>query len=322
MNEQMVATITKLVVEKLKDRTEKDQGLIKLRGTNGANLPSPVNKKIELKDLELIPIKQSSHSNAGKIALKTKLAYSGSREENNDSAAKEQKLEELRKKTPSRIAVGRAGPRPKTNTWLQFRFDHAAAVDAVYGEVPPSVLGRLGVFSVTTLVKDKEEYIRRPDLGRRLSEEAKQTILEKCEKSPTVQIVISNGLSADAIEANIEDTYLSLKQSLKQLNIQTGTTFYVDKGRVALMDDIGDLLTPEVVIMLIGERPGLVSAESMSAYLCYKPRKGTVEADRMVVSNIHKGGIPPVEAGAYLGTVIQKVLKYQASGVALVQKEG
>lgn len=320
MNEQLVATITKLVVEKLKDRPKKEQGLIKLRGNNVANMPSSVDRREEIKEQELIPIKQSTHLNAGMSAKTKWLSRNG--EAKSDLSDQKQKLEEIRKKTPSRIAVGRAGPRPKTNTWLQFRFDHAAAVDAVYGEVSPSVLDRLGVFSVSTLVKDKEEYIRRPDLGRRLSEEAKQTILEKCEKSPEVQIVISNGLSADAVETNIEDVYLSLKQSLSQLNIQIGTTFYVDKGRVALMDDIGDLLTPEVVIMLIGERPGLVSAESMSAYLCYKPRKGTVEADRMVVSNIHKGGIPPVEAGAYLGTVIQKILKYQASGVALVQKEG
>ena len=90
---------------------------------------------------------------------------------------------------------------------------------------------------------------------------------------------------------------------------------------VAVMDDVGELLKPKVVVLLIGERPGLVSAESLSAYLCYEPRKGTIEADRMVISNIHKGGIPPVEAGAFLGTVIQKILKYEASGVSLVNKE-
>ena len=115
---------------------------------------------------------------------------------------------------------------------------------------------------------------------------------------------------------------LSLEQSLNNLNIEMGTTIYVDKGRVALMDEIGEILQPDVVIILIGERPGLVSAESLSAYICYKPRIGTIEAERMVVSNIHKGGIPPVEAGAYLGTVIQKILKYEASGVSLVKKEG
>jgi ethanolamine ammonia-lyase small subunit len=232
-----------------------------------------------------------------------------------------EELKDLISKTPARIGVGRAGLRPKTNTWLKFRFDHAAAVDAVYGDVDESLLKRLELFKVNTLVKDKETYIRRPDLGRKLSDEAKQTINEKCRKSPTVQIIVSDGLSSSAVDENAEDVYLSLQQSLQSLGLDTGTPFYIEKGRVAVMDDVGELLQPKVVVLLIGERPGLVSAESLSAYLCYMPKKGTIEADRMVISNIHKGGIPPVEAGAYLGTVIQKILKYEASGVSLVQKE-
>ncbi|MBW3110264.1 ethanolamine ammonia-lyase subunit EutC [Bacillus sp. MCCB 382] len=230
-------------------------------------------------------------------------------------------LQELRDKTPARIGVGRAGVRPKTDNWLKFRYDHAAAVDAVYGDVTSSLLSRLELFKVNTMVEDKEIYIRRPDYGRKLSEEAKQTISERCKPSPTVQIVVSDGLSSSAIEENVEDVYFSLKQSLTSLDLDMGTPFYIEKGRVAVMDDVGEMLKPKVVVLLIGERPGLVSAESLSAYLCYEPRKGTIEADRMVISNIHRGGIPPVEAGAYLGTVIQKILKYEASGVSLVKKE-
>lgn len=231
-------------------------------------------------------------------------------------------VQAAKKHTPARIGVGRAGTRPKTKTWLKFRLDHAAAVDAVYGEVTEGLLQKLDVFQVTTRVTDKEEYITRPDLGRRLSDEAKALIQSKCKKNPKVQVIISNGLSASAIEENVQDVYLALQQSLSNLNIEIGTTFYIDKGRVALMDEIGELLQAEVIVYLIGERPGLVSAESMSAYICYQPRIGTVEADRMVISNIHKGGIPPLEAGAYLGTVVQKILHYKASGVGLVAKEG
>ncbi len=310
MNEQLIASITKMVVEKLSQEKEEQPPTIDLWKSG----PPPNQPLAEADPPEgrLIPLKPlQAQPGSGKSVLKS----------SGQEPDKEGLLNELRKKTPSRIAVGRAGARPKTETWLQFRLDHAAAVDAVYGEVPQEVLDRLGFFTVQTRVKDKEEYIRRPDLGRRLSDEARELIKRKCHMSPTVQIVISNGLSAKAIETNVEDVYLSLEQSLKNLGIQTGTPFYVDKGRVALMDEIGDVLTPEVVIMLIGERPGLVSAESLSAYLCYKPRKGVIEADRMVVSNIHKGGIPPVEAGAYLGTLIQKILTYQASGVSLVKKE-
>src|SRR5699024_2692073 len=148
---------------------------------------------------------------------------------------------------------------------------------------------------------------------RRFTEDSKRIIREKCKQSPTVQIIASNGLSASAINENLEDVYLSLKQSLDNLNIETGTPFYVNEGRVGIMDDVGEVLSPDVVVNLIGERPGLVSAESLSAYLCYKPKHGMIESDRMVISNIHKGGIPPIEAGAYLGTVVERILKHKAS---------
>lgn len=230
-------------------------------------------------------------------------------------------LDAMIARTPARIGVGRSGTRPKTDSWLKFRFDHAAAVDAVYGEVSDILLKRLDLIKVKTKADDKEVYLRRPDYGRKLSDEAKRVIEAKCIKAPTVQIIISDGLSAKAIEENVEDVYLSFKQSLTVAGLDTGTPFYIEKGRVAVMDDIGEILGPEVIVLLIGERPGLVSAESLSAYICYKPRLGTIEAERMVISNIHKGGIPPVEAGAHLGTVIQKILKYQASGMSLVKKE-
>lgn len=230
-------------------------------------------------------------------------------------------LHEMKKKTPARIGVGRSGPRPRTNTWLKFRYDHAAAVDSVSGEVPEEILTKLQLFSVTTQAIDKDMYIRRPDYGRKLSEEGKRLIKDKCIHGPDVQIVVADGLSSKAIEENLENVYLSLEQSLVSMGYKLGTPFFIKRGRVAIMDDIGEILQPDVVVLLIGERPGLVSAESLSAYLCYKPRIGTIEADRMVVSNIYKGGIPPVEAGAYLGIVIEKILRYKASGITLVQKE-
>ncbi len=232
-----------------------------------------------------------------------------------------EQLREMQMKTPARIGVGRAGPRPRTTTWLKFRYDHAAAVDAVSGEVPTSLLAQLTLFSVTTKATDNEVYIRRPDYGRRLSDESKRVIKEKCIDRPTIQIIVSDGLSSKAVEENVEDVYLSLEQSLMSLGYKLGTPFYIERGRVAVMDEVGELLKPDVIVLLIGERPGLVSAESLSAYLCYQPRIGTIEANRMVVSNIHKGGIPPVEAGAYLGSVVERILKYKASGIALVQKE-
>jgi ethanolamine ammonia-lyase small subunit len=343
LNPELIEKVTKLIVEKLQTQYSSDGNLEANRVSPAStvkfwdhssstehessnrptlNLPS---MKVE-EGQELMEFPQYSESKPLKkkestIVMeeqRTNAIYPTSGIENPFNP---EELKELISKTPARIGVGRAGLRPKTNTWLKFRFDHAAAVDAVYGDVNEELLKRLDLFKVSTKVRDKEVYIRRPDLGRKLSDEAKQIISEKCRKAPTVQIIVSDGLSSSAVEENVEDVFLSLMQSLRSLGLDIGTPFYIEKGRVAVMDDVGELLQPKVVVLLIGERPGLVSAESLSAYLCFKPRIGTIEAERMVISNIHKGGIPPVEAGAYLGTVIQKILKYEASGVSLVQKE-
>lgn len=346
MNPELIEKVTKLIVEKIQKQngpgisnaivSEVPQPAVKFWDhTSGAPLesindksvtePSKTIKKTEDNGL----IKFGSYSETKSTAPgknEQSCALKDEKEVIHPSSGIEnpfhpEELQELMSKTPARIGVGRAGLRPKTDTWLKFRFDHAAAVDAVYGDVNEELLNRLDLFKVSTMVSDKEVYIRRPDYGRKLSDAAKQIISEKCRRTPTVQIIVSDGLSSSAVEENVEDVYLSLQQSLKSLGLDTGTPFYIEKGRVAVMDDVGELLQPKVVILLIGERPGLVSAESLSAYLCYMPRKGTIEADRMVISNIHKGGIPPVEAGAYIGTVVQKILKYEASGVSLVQKE-
>lgn len=327
MNKQLVEQITKLVMAELSGKEPSPQKVsVALRSTNPKG-------RIEIEERQKEPegsVKLhalTAPSKIEKTSSKVRESFSPSVKsvqvvsDNSSDEAVTEDIKAMKQTTPARIAVGRAGSRPKTETWLQFRFDHAAAVDAVYGEVPDELIERLGFFQVTTRVQDKEEYILRPDLGRRLSDDSKEKVIKECKKNPTVQIISSNGLSAKAVEENLEDVYLSLQQALKQLNLDVGTPFYIDKGRVALMDEIGELLQPDVVIYLIGERPGLVSAESLSAYVCYQPRIGTIEADRMVVSNIHKGGIPAVEAGAYLGTLIQKILHYQASGVNLVKKE-
>lgn len=223
----------------------------------------------------------------------------------------------LKQVTPARIGVGRTGTRPRTKDFLSFRIDHAAAVDSVYGEVPERLLQELGLFTVRTCAETKEQYLKRPDLGRMLSAEGEALIRERCVQQPQVQVVISDGLSASAIEENILDVYPALLDSLDAYGLKTGTSFFVKGGRVACMDAIGELLKPEAFVLLIGERPGLVCASSLSAYMCYRPRKGTKEAERMVISNIHKRGTPPIEAAAHIGTLVSKMLEQKASGVHL-----
>lgn len=228
-------------------------------------------------------------------------------------------LKIMRNSTPARIAVGRCGARQKTSTLLNFLADHAAAQDAVFVDVSDEFLLKNNLFETVTVVKDKAEYLKRPELGKILSEESKKMILTKCESGKQVQIIIVDGLSSTAIEANVADVLPALIQGLKTEGISVGTPFFVKYGRVRVEDEIGMLLKCDVVVELVGERPGLVTAESMSSYMIYKPSSSTVEADRTVISNIHKGGTPPTEAGAHMATVVKRILDNKASGIKLSQ---
>lgn len=223
----------------------------------------------------------------------------------------------LKETTPARVGIWRAGPRYKTETLLRFRADHGVAQDAVFNDVSKEFLDGMGLFSVTSMCKDKDEYLTRPDLGRRFDEDVIKEIKEKCQNKPKVQIYISDGLSSTAIEANAKDTYSAIAQGLKGYGISMGTPFFVKHGRVPAMDAISQALEAEVTVVLIGERPGLATGESMSCYMAYNAKVGMPESNRTVVSNIHKGGTPAVEAGAHIADVIKTILEQKASGLDL-----
>lgn len=227
-------------------------------------------------------------------------------------------LAEMKKTTPARIGVWRAGPRYKTETLLRFRADHAAAMDAVFSEMPEDgLIRRMSLPVVQTLCTDKDNYLTRPDLGRKFSPEAKEEIRRIAGSNPRVLIYMSDGLSTTAVETCAEDTYKAAVQGLDRHGIKVAPPFFVKYGRVPAEDEIGEATGAEVVVALIGERPGLVTAESMSAYMAYKPTVGMPEARRTVISNIHKGGTPPVEAGAYIADIIKMMLDKKASGLDL-----
>lgn len=225
--------------------------------------------------------------------------------------------EEMKLSTPARLGVWRSGPRPLTDTLLRFRADHAVAQDSVLGEVPEDFPAKYNMVSIQTPCQSKDEYLTRPDLGRKLDDENVEIVRKGCQKGAMVQIIVSDGLSSKAVEANIPNLLPALIQGLEGMGVKLGTTIFVRHGRVAVMDIIGEELKPEVAVILIGERPGLGTAESMSAYMGYNPRLGMVESERTVISNIHKGGTPAAEAGAHLASLIKKILDVKASGVKL-----
>lgn len=234
-----------------------------------------------------------------------------------DNAVNKEEYLEMKSKTPARLGIGRAGARYKTATMLRVRADHAAAQDSVFSDVSEEFIKKNNFVFVKTLCKDKDEYLTRPDLGRRFAAEELDVIRKTCGSNPKVLIVVGDGLSSAAIEANVEDTIPAIRQGLEMYGIKTGEILFIKYARVGAMDAIGEVTDADVICMLVGERPGLVTAESMSAYITYKPKHGIAEAKRTVISNIHKGGTTPVEAGAHAAELIKKMLDKKASGIDL-----
>ena len=223
----------------------------------------------------------------------------------------------MKGKTPARLGMGKAGPRYKTLTMLRFRADHAAAQDAVFSQVPEDFAQKHGLIPVQTRCADKDMYLTRPDLGRIFDEENQKKIRAAIPETPRVQIVVGDGLSSAAIQANAMDCLEAIRDGLKTRGIEVGKGLFVRYCRVGAGDAVGDVTGCELVCVLVGERPGLVTDKSMSAYITYKPRTGVLESSRTVVSNIHAQGTPAVEAGAHVAELIETILKKKVSGVGL-----
>ena len=228
-----------------------------------------------------------------------------------------EKFRKMKARTPARLGSGKAGPRYKTLTMLRFRADHAAAQDAVFSQVSEDFAQKNGMVEVQTRCHDKDEYLTRPDYGRCFDEENQRKIRAAIPGIPRVQIVVGDGLSSAAIETNAMDCLQALREGLKLKGIDPGTPIFVRYCRVGAGDAIGDVTGCELVCMLVGERPGLVTDKSMSAYITYQPRTGVSESARTVVSNIHAQGTPAVEAGAHIADLIDTILKRRVSGVGL-----
>jgi ethanolamine ammonia-lyase small subunit len=229
-------------------------------------------------------------------------------------------VELVRARTPARLLAGRAGPAYRTATQLELRRDHAAARDAVHAELdPPRDLGaelvaRWGLFEVRTRAAGKTEYLMRPDLGRRLDDAARSEVVRSCPRGADIQVVIGDGLSVAAVARQVPPLLPLLADEVARRGRSWGRPFVVRYCRVGVLNDLGDLLDPAVAVLLIGERPGLATAESLSAYLAYRPRPGHTDAQRNLVSNIHARGVPPPDAARRIAALAEKLRQAQASG--------
>ena len=244
-------------------------------------------------------------------------AYSLREEFNSPNPYNKEEYMRIKAKTDARLGVWRAGPRPLTRTTLRVRADNAAAMDAVFNDVHEEYLERNNLKTYQTKCDSKETYLTRPDLGRVFDDETAAKIKAECISDPDVQIVVSDGLSSSAVEANIDAVLPAIYNGLKATNLKVGTPFFVKYGRVGAEDSVAKILNAKVTVILLGERPGLATSSSLSAYCVYGGYPGIPEANRTVVSNIHKAGTPPVEAGAYIAELCKQMYDKKASGLDL-----
>jgi ethanolamine ammonia-lyase small subunit len=225
--------------------------------------------------------------------------------------------------TPARLDVGRAGARYKTAALLKFRADHARAVDAVMTEVSSDWPRRNGLVELQSEASTRDDFLHRPEHGRRLRADAiaklkalHKPVSKKGTSKPSVLIFVGDGLSSAAVEANAGPLMGALKKALEE-KYRLLNPIFVRNARVRIEDHIGEIVRPEVICMIVGERPGLATAESLSAYVIYRPRLSSLEPDRTVISNIHRGGIPIREAAKKIAGLIDDAIHHRATGAKL-----
>jgi ethanolamine ammonia-lyase small subunit len=219
--------------------------------------------------------------------------------------------------------VGRAGPAYRTATQLELRQDHAAALDAVHAELDlardfgPAFMERWQLFEVATRAGSKAEFLLRPDLGRHFSEAGRAELVRQCPAGADLQVAVGDGLSAAAVSAQVPLLLPLLAEQARAARWRWGRPFVVRHCRVGVLNEIGELLDPAVAVLLVGERPGLATAESLSAYLAFRPRPGHTDARRNLISNIHARGVPPEAAAGRILAFAEKLRRLQASGVGV-----
>lgn len=235
-------------------------------------------------------------------------------------------LAAVRAQTPARLLVGRAGPSYLTRVHLQLREDHAAARDAVHAEIElardlgADLIERFKLFEVKTRARDKQEYLLRPDLGRLLDDAGRELLRKECPVGPDLQVIIGDGLSCAALTTQVPALLPLLGDAAAACGWKLGRPFFVRHCRVGILNDAGDLLQPTVAVLLIGERPGLATAESLSAYMAYRPRRGHTDAERNLISNIHARGVSHANAVQRIIGLAERMRTLGASGVSVKEQ--
>jgi ethanolamine ammonia-lyase small subunit len=231
-------------------------------------------------------------------------------------------VRKIRARTPARVLPGRVGAAYRTNTQLDLWQAHAAARDAVRDELDldsfdPDFIKRWNLFEVSSAANSKDEYLLQPNLGRTFSEASRARLSERCPRQRDLQIAIGDGLSVTAVLAQVPKLLPALCDGAKTRGWTLGQVFAIRHCRVGILNEIGELLAPLVAVLLIGERPGLATAESLSAYLAYRPNRTHTDADRNLISNIHSRGVSCVDAAAHILNLAAQMMNSRSSGIHL-----
>jgi ethanolamine ammonia-lyase small subunit len=237
-------------------------------------------------------------------------------------------LRELRELTPARVALGRAGSSMPTAAMLDFTLAHARARDAVHAAFDISAISSglsdlgLEALAVHSRAENRQDYLRRPDLGRTLDPDSRHMLTSRSGGVCRLAIVIGDGLSPTAVNAHAVAVVRSLIPRLAAATIEIGHVVIASGARVALGDEIGAIIGARMMVMLIGERPGLSASDSLGAYLTFEPRPGVSDAERNCVSNIHGAGLASDEAAFRIAWLIREGLARGITGVALKDESG
>lgn len=237
-------------------------------------------------------------------------------------------LADLRELTPARVGLGRSGASLPTSALLAFTLDHARARDAVHaafdlGGIAAGLAG-LGItpLEVSSQARSRRDYLRRPDLGRMLDSASRRSLESSGVTACPCAIVIGDGLSPTAVNVHAVELIRHLVPRLKADGIDAGAVIAASGARVALGDEIGTILGARMLVLLIGERPGLSAPDSLGAYLTFAPRIGLTDADRNCISNIHRAGLSYAEAAFRISWLVREGLARQITGVALKDESG
>lgn len=228
-------------------------------------------------------------------------------------------IQRLKAATPARIAQGRTGTRYLTDTYIQLRAEHAIALDAVHSALPDDLAASLGAIELETRAASAEDFLLFPDHGRRLSDASRARCETEATRGVDVQIIAGDGLSAWALLANGAELVPALHRELGTAGFTVGRPLLVRRARVGVQDEIGVLSGARATAILVGERPGLGTGDSLSIYTAFGPRLDQDNAEKDCISNIRPLGLPPEEAARECAQLLRRTFEAGGGGVKLVR---